>query len=47
MNRAPASEIRECAVSHQGMTSMRQDGFGKVIEGITTINEINRATADL
>ena len=46
MKRAPASEIRGCAVSNQGMKNMRQDGYEKVADGITTLSEVIRATAD-
>ena len=46
MERAPAPQIRECAVSNQGMKSMRQDGYDKAVEGITTVNEVTRVTAD-
>ena len=43
-------EISEIAIEQearaQGMTTMRQDGILKVLEGITTIEEVIRVTAD-
>lgn len=41
MHRANADEIRAIAVK-KGMTTMIQDGFNKVLEGITTVEEILR-----
>ena len=39
------SEIQKKAVE-QGMITMRQDGYLKALQGITTIEEVNRVTAD-
>lgn len=41
LNRQPASEIEATAIQ-QGMTLMKQDGYIKVLEGITTIEEVLR-----
>lgn len=38
-------ELRKLAIK-KGMVLMRQDGFIKVLEGITTIEEVERVTAD-
>ena len=38
---ATATEIRRCAID-QDMRSMRQDGWLKVIEGTTSIEEVLR-----
>lgn len=40
---APASEIRDVA-AQQGVKSLRQAGLAKVIEGVTTVEEILRVT---
>ncbi len=40
-----ASSLRDLAIK-KGMIPMRQDGFIKVLEGATTIEEINKATAE-
>lgn len=39
------SELQRMAVS-QGMITMRQDGYLKALQGITTLEEVNRVTAD-
>lgn len=44
ISRAPASKIKDYAVS-KGMYPMRIDGFQKVIKGVTTVDEVMRATA--
>ncbi len=44
--RATSSEIQRLAVS-QGMITMRQDGYLKALQGITTIEEVNRVAADI
>ena len=41
LRKASASEIKNLAIS-RGMTTMFEDGFKKVEEGITTIEEILR-----
>jgi type IV pilus assembly protein PilB len=43
--RATSAEIQRKA-QQQGMVTMRQDGYLKVLQGITTIEEVNRVTAD-
>ncbi len=45
INHATSSEIQRLAVS-QGMITMRQDGYLKVLSGVTTIEEVNRVTSD-
>jgi len=43
--RATSSEIQRKAVE-QGMVTMRQDGYLKALQGLTTIEEVNRVAAD-
>jgi len=43
MNRAPATTIAQAALD-QGMRSLRQDGWKKVLAGITTLEEVLRVT---
>lgn len=43
--RATTSEIQRQAVA-EGMITMRQDGYLKALQGITTLEEVNRVTAD-
>lgn len=43
--RATTAEIQNMAVS-QGMLTMREDGYLKVLSGLTTLEEVNRVTAD-
>ncbi len=43
--RATSSDIQKVAVA-QGMITMRQDGYLKALQGITTIEEVNRVAAD-
>lgn len=45
VSRATSSQIQRQAVS-EGMITMRQDGYLKVLQGITTLEEVNRVTAD-
>ncbi len=45
MTRATSAEIQRKAIE-QGMITMRQDGYLKALEGITTIEEVNRVAAD-
>jgi type IV pilus assembly protein PilB len=42
---APANEIREVA-RNQGMRTLREVGLAKVFEGITTLDEVLRVTAE-
>ena len=44
MKRATSTEIQKVA-QEQGMVSMRQDGFLKALQGLTTINEVNRVAS--
>lgn len=43
--RSTTTEIQKTAVA-QGMITMRQDGYLKALQGITTLEEVNRVTAD-
>ncbi|MHB0939021.1 MAG: type II secretion system ATPase GspE [Armatimonadota bacterium] len=43
MERAPASAIRQFACQH-GMKTLREDGWQKVLRGITTVEEVLRVT---
>lgn len=41
LNRKSASELENAAIQ-QGMTLMKQDGYLKVLDGITTVEEVLR-----
>ena len=43
VTRSTGSEIRQVALE-QGMVSLRQDGWSKVAQGLTTIEEVLRVT---
>ena len=43
--RATTSQIQKQAIA-EGMITMRQDGYLKALQGITTLEEVNRVTAD-
>lgn len=43
---ADSSQLRKAAI-HQGMVTLRQDGFDKVKQGITTIAEVLRVTQEM
>lgn len=45
VKRATSSEIQRKAVE-QGMITMRQDGYLKSLQGLTTLEEVNRVTSD-
>ena len=45
IDHATRLEIQRLAVS-QGMITMRQDGYLKALQGLTTIEEVNRVAAD-
>lgn len=45
VKRATSAEIQRKA-QEQGMVTMRQDGYLKVLQGITTIDEVNRVTVE-
>ena len=42
---ATSAEIQRKAIE-QGMITMRQDGYLKALQGITTLEEVNRVTSD-
>jgi general secretion pathway protein E/type IV pilus assembly protein PilB len=44
VNRVNAGVIRHEAMK-AGMTTLRQDGWRKVLQGITTVEEVARVTA--
>lgn len=45
INHATSAEIQRKAIE-QGMVTMRQDGYLKALQGITTLEEVNRVAAD-
>jgi len=45
VSHATSAEIQKMA-QDQGMITMRQDGYLKVLQGITTLEEVNRVTSD-
>jgi type II secretory ATPase GspE/PulE/Tfp pilus assembly ATPase PilB-like protein len=45
VSHATSNEIQRKAVE-QGMITMRQDGYLKALQGLTTIEEVNRVAAD-
>ncbi|HJZ05896.1 hypothetical protein A2634_01700 [Candidatus Amesbacteria bacterium RIFCSPHIGHO2_01_FULL_48_32] len=45
LEHAPASEIEKLAID-EGMITMKQDGYLKVVEGITTIEEVLRVAQE-
>jgi type II secretory ATPase GspE/PulE/Tfp pilus assembly ATPase PilB-like protein len=46
VKRATSAQIQELAIQ-QGMITMRQDGYLKVLQGLTTLDEVNRVTASI
>ncbi len=46
IQRATSPQIEKLAIS-QGLVTMRQDGYFKVLQGLTTIDEVNRVSAGL
>jgi len=46
VSHATSAEIQRKA-QEQGMVTMRQDGYLKVLQGITSIEEVNRVTTDI
>jgi type IV pilus assembly protein PilB len=44
LQRATATDIQKVAIQ-QGMVTMRQDGYLKALDGITTLSEVNRVAA--
>jgi type IV pilus assembly protein PilB len=45
-SRATSADIQRKAIE-QGMVTMRQDGYLKALQGITTLEEVNRVAADI
>lgn len=45
LKRATSGEIQKVALQ-QGMVSMRQDGYLKALNGLTTLDEVNRVAAE-
>lgn len=46
VKRATSAEIQRAAVA-QGMIPMRQDGYMKALQGLTTLEEVNRVAANM
>ena len=46
VNRATSGEIQRLAIS-EGMITMRQDGYLKALNGLTTLDEVNRVAANM
>jgi len=46
VSRATSDEIQRKA-QEQGMVTMRQDGYLKVLQGLTTLEEVNRVTSEM
>ncbi|MEK7620753.1 MAG: GspE/PulE family protein [Patescibacteria group bacterium] len=46
IQRATSPQIEKLAIS-QGLVTMRQDGYFKVLQGLTSIDEVNRVSAGL
>lgn len=44
LNRTAPMDIRDRAMSTQGLKTLRQDGLAKVLQGYTTLDELNRMT---
>ena len=42
-NRAPTVEIKKAAIE-SGMATLRDDGWNKVLQGVTSIDEVLRVT---
>ncbi len=45
VKRSTSAEIQRMAIA-QGMVTMRQDGYLKALQGLTTLEEVNRVAAD-
>jgi type IV pilus assembly protein PilB len=45
MKRSTSSEIEKAALA-EGMVNMRQDGYLKALNGVTTLAEVNRVAAE-
>ena len=46
VKRSTSAEIQRLAVE-KGMVTMRQDGYLKALQGLTTLEEVNRVAADI
>lgn len=46
VKRATSAEIQRTAIA-QGMVTMRQDGYLKALQGMTTLDEVNRVAANM
>jgi len=46
LRKAPAGEIRRQAIEHGGLVTLREDGWVKAQEGITTVEELLRLTQE-
>jgi hypothetical protein len=46
VKRSTSAEIQKMAIA-QGMVSMRQDGYLKSLQGLTTLDEVNRVAANM
>ena len=44
LEKAAPMVIRDEAIKTQGLNSLRNDGFSKVVQGLTTVAELNRVT---
>ena len=45
LSRAPMKDIEHLAIK-EGMIAMKQDGYMKAVEGVTTIEEVLRVAQD-
>jgi type IV pilus assembly protein PilB len=43
LRNAPTAEVKDMAIA-QGMKTLRQNGLQKVLEGVTTVEEVLRVT---
>ena len=46
VQRQTSAQIEKVAIS-EGLVTMRQDGYFKLLQGLTTIDEVNRVSADI
>ena len=46
VKRATSAEIQREAIA-EGMITMRQDGYLKALQGLTTLEEVNRVAANM
>ena len=46
VKRSTSAEIQRLAIE-KGMVTMRQDGYLKSLQGLTTLEEVNRVAADI